>query len=98
MPDPTALIVASVSFVTALGTLYQLRTKARVDELIALRDRVDELTTENGRLHKENIRLREFISVLVIKLNRAGIEMPTMPALFWDPDQEIWTKEPKEGE
>lgn len=98
MSDPAALIVALTGLIAAIWSIVESRSKARRDELDDLRERVEELTRENAKLHKENIRLREFVASLTVKLVRSGIEVPTMPAMYWDPDREIWTREPKEGE
>lgn len=96
--DPAALIVAFTGLLAALWSIADGRKKARKDELEQLRERVDELTSENDKLHKENIRLRQFISSLLTRLARAGIEVPTMPAFYWDAEQDSWVREPKDGD
>jgi len=73
------LIGLAGALFTALGALigswYATRTTAKQSELDKLRHRVDELTMENVALHKENIKMREYIFNLRVKLAEHGINV-----------------------
>lgn len=58
------------------GSWYATRTTAKQSELDKLRERVDELTLENIKLHKQNIKMREYIFLLRLKLAEHDINMP----------------------
>jgi chromosome segregation ATPase len=57
------------------GSWYATRTTAKQSELNELRERVDDLTRENIQYHKENLKLREYIFDLRLKLAEHGIDV-----------------------
>lgn len=82
MDLPSVILALAVPVSTVLGAMfgswYSTRTAAKHSELVALRDRVDELFKENILLHKENVRLREYIGELRITLREHGIPVEPM--------------------
>jgi len=75
-----ALVVLAGTLFTAFGalagSLYATRTSAKQSELNKLWEQVNELTRENIKYHKENLKLREYIFDLRLILAKHGIEVP----------------------